>query len=227
MSAIPGVAGATPIQNVGAYGQEIADVLVELDAYDTDADKFVVLNHDDCNFSYRNSIFKDVKNRHHIITSVTLRLSKKPPKQPFYPSLQKYLDENNITDYTAANIREAVIAIRAQKLPDPREIASAGSFFKNPIVPHDVADRILADFPDAPHWDARGDCVKLAAGWLIDQAGLKSYAAHGFQLFPKNALVVTNLNAKSAEDLEQFKVEIVAGVRRKFGVTLEQEPEKI
>ncbi|MCL2173981.1 UDP-N-acetylmuramate dehydrogenase [Candidatus Saccharibacteria bacterium] len=227
MSAIPGYAGSTPIQNVGAYGQEIADTLVELEAYDTDSDEFVVLDHDECGFSYRNSIFKDPATRHHIITSMTLKLSKESPRPPFYPSLQKYLDDNNITDYTSINIRQAVIAIRADKLPDPAETASAGSFFKNPIVSRAVADKLLADFPDAPHWEMPEDKQKLAAGWLIDQAGLKSYSAHGMQIYPKNALVVTNLSAKSADDLEKFKSEVITRVQEKFSVTLEQEPESL
>ena len=227
MSAIPGCAGSTPIQNVGAYGQEIADTLIELEAYDTDTDEFVTLGRDECGFSYRNSIFKSPATRHHIIVSITLQLSKKPPQPPFYPSLQNYLDENEITDYTAANIRAAVMAIRAEKLPDPDDIASAGSFFKNPVVAREVAEKLLVEFPDAPHWEMPNDQMKLAAGWLIDQAGLKSYAAHGLQIYPKNALVVTNLSAKSANDLEKFKSEIITRVQEKFGVTLEQEPENL
>jgi len=227
MSAIPGVAGATPIQNVGAYGQEIADTLIELEAYDTDRDQFVTLDAEACGFSYRNSIFKNPATRHHIITSITLRLSKKPPQPPFYHSLEKYLKEHNITDFTAATIRDAVIKIRADKLPNPRQIASAGSFFKNPIVPRAVAEKLLSEFPDAPHWPMPGDKEKLAAGWLIDQAGLKAYSSHGLQIYPKNALVVTNLSAKSAADLAKFKSEIIAQVKAKFGVTLEQEPENL
>jgi UDP-N-acetylmuramate dehydrogenase len=227
MSAIPGYAGSTPIQNVGAYGQEIADVLVELDAYDTDQNKPVTLSHDDCGFSYRNSIFKNPATRHHIIASITLSLSKEPPKPPFYPTLEKYLTDNNITDYTPASIRAAVVAIRANKLPDPQDVASAGSFFKNPVVPRAVAEELLAEFPDAPHWAMPDDQVKLSAGWLIDQAGLKGYAAHGLQIYSKNALVVTNLNAKSADDLEKFKSEIIARVQEKFHVILEQEPETL
>jgi UDP-N-acetylmuramate dehydrogenase len=227
MSAIPGYAGSTPIQNVGAYGQEIADTLVELDAYDTNSDQFVTLTAEECGFSYRNSIFKNPAKRHHIITSITLQLCKESPKPPFYPSLQKYLTDNNITDYTSTSIRAAVIAVRTDKLPDPRDVASAGSFFKNPIINSDVANKLLEKFPDAPHWEMPGSKIKLAAGWLIDQASLKAYSAHGLQIYPKNALVVTNLEAKSADDLAKFKSEIITKVREKFGVTLEQEPEDL
>jgi UDP-N-acetylmuramate dehydrogenase len=230
MSAIPGYAGSTPIQNVGAYGQEIADTLVELDAYDTDRDELVTLDRDECGFSYRNSIFKDPATRHHVITSITLRLSKEPPQPPFYPALEKYLDEPGIKSrksYTPAEIRTAVIAIRADKLPNPRDIASAGSFFKNPLVSRDVSEKLLAKFPDLPHWEMPDGSEKLAAGWLIDQSGLKGYKNHGLQIYPKNALVVTNLDAKSADDLQEFKSEIIARVREKFGITLEQEPESL
>jgi len=227
MSDIPGCAGSTPIQNVGAYGQEIADVLVDLDAFDTNTDQFVTLNHDDCEFSYRNSIFKNPETRHHIITSITLRLSKELPQPPFYRSLNKYFVESSITDYSPTNIRAAVIAIRGDKLPDPTEIASAGSFFKNPIVSRETAEKLLSEFPDVPHWSMSNDQEKLAAGWLIEQAGLKSYSAHGMQIYPKNALVVTNISAQSAVDLEKFKSEIIARVQEKFGVILEQEPENL
>jgi UDP-N-acetylmuramate dehydrogenase len=233
MSAIPGYAGSTPIQNVGAYGQEIADTLVELEAYDTDSDEFVTLGRDDCGFSYRSSIFKNPTTRHHVITSITLRLTKEPPQPPFYPALEKYLDNRGINgikskkSYTPAAIRDAVIAIRANKLPDPRDIASAGSFFKNPLVSRAAAEKLLAKFPDLPHWEMPNEMEKLAAGWLIEQSGLKGYKNHGLQVYPKNALVVTNLDAKSVDDLQAFKSEIIARVRDKFGVTLEQEPESL
>ncbi|MCL2451663.1 UDP-N-acetylmuramate dehydrogenase [Candidatus Saccharibacteria bacterium] len=255
MSAIPGYAGSTPIQNVGAYGQEIADTLVELEAYDTSNDKFVKLDAEACKFSYRNSIFKNPDTRHHIITSITLKLSKEPPRPPFYPSLEKYLasrhselvsestsnsdqilgaafgtnhqvQDDNFT-FSPSEIRAAVMAIRAEKLPDPRDVASAGSFFKNPIVSRAVAEKLLSRFPEMPHWSMSENQEKLAAGWLIDQAGLKSYSSHGLQIYPKNALVVTNLTARSADDLKQFKSEIIARVKQKFGVTLEQEPENL
>lgn len=227
MSGIPGRAGATPVQNVGAYGQEIADVLTKLEAYDTDSDRFVTLRAGDCGFSYRSSVLKSPETRHHIISSMTLRLNREPPKPPFYPSLSRYLSDNNITDFTPAGIRAAVIAVRANVLPDPQDIASAGSFFKNPLVDRAMADRLLEQHPDAPHWEMPGNRTKLAAGWLIDQAGLKSYSAHGLQIYPKNALVVTNLSATSAEALEKFRSEVVAIVKDKFEVTLEQEPENL
>lgn len=226
MSAIPGYTGATPVQNVGAYGQEIADTLTELEAYDTDSESFVTLSHDDCDFSYRNSIFKNPTERHHVIVSVTLRLRKQFLNPPFYPALEKYLDENNITDFSPQSIRSAVIAVRASKLPPVAEVASAGSFFKNPIVSQKEAIKLLAKFPDAPHWEMPGG-VKLAAGWLIDRAGLKGFRSHGMLVYPNNALVLVNESAESFDDLAAFKSEIVAKVYGKFGVELSQEPEDL
>ncbi len=227
MSAIPGRAGSTPVQNVGAYGQEIADTLIELEAYDTQTGTFVTLERDDCVFSYRNSLFKNPETRHHIITSITLRLNKAWMKPPFYSSLESYLSKHAISEYSPNTIRIAVIAIRTEKLPPVDQIASAGSFFKNPIVTSDVADSLLAHYPDMPHWSMPDNRVKLAAGWLIEQTGLKGFSKYGMAVYPKNALVLTNVNATSTDDLEKFKTEIIAAVQAKFAITLEQEPENL
>ena len=227
MSAIPGRAGSTPVQNVGAYGQEIADTLVSLDAYDTNSNEFVTLSRDDCEFSYRNSVFKNPVTRHHIITSITLRLRKTQMTPPFYPALETYLGSHGVTDYSPQNVRAAVIAVRAEKLPPVEKIASAGSFFKNPIIDKATAEQLLLEFPDAPHWPMGEDKVKLAAGWLIDQAGLKGFSKYGMAVYPKNALVITNQYATSSSDLEQFKSEIIDIVRDQFGIILEQEPEDL
>lgn len=227
MSAIPGRAGSTPVQNVGAYGQEIADTLIELEAFDTKTGEFFSLGRDDCGFSYRNSIFKNPETRHHIITSITLRLGKSWMKPPFYASLESYLSHHDITEYSPDAIRKAVTAIRAEKLPPVDQIASAGSFFKNPIVTSNAADSLLASFPDAPHWPMPDNNVKLAAGWLIEQTGLKGFSKYGMSVYPKNALVLTNVSATSVDDLEKFTTEIIAAVQSTFGVTLEQEPENL
>jgi UDP-N-acetylmuramate dehydrogenase len=227
LSAIPGVAGATPVQNVGAYGQEIADCLQQLEAYDTATNKFVILSHDDCRFSYRNSIFKNPATRHHVITSITLRLHKSNLVPPFYPALETYLKEHRVRDFSPSSIRAAIIAIRAGKLPPVDKIASAGSFFKNPITSKVAADKLLANFPDMPHWPINGDQQKLSAGWLIDQAGLKGFEHYGFQIYPQNALVIVNRGAGNYGGLNKFRAEIIARVYDKFGVKLEQEPEEL
>jgi UDP-N-acetylmuramate dehydrogenase len=215
------------VQNVGAYGQEISQTLTELTVFDIRNKKFKILSNADCKFAYRDSIFKSRENRKYIICDITLQLNRENLKPPFYESLQKYLDENEITDFSPQKIRDTVIAIRNQKLPPVREIPSAGSFFKNPIVDEEIAQKLLAEFPDAPHWPMPEKREKLAAGWLIERAGLKGFAKYGFQVFPQNALVITNIENSTAENLAKFKAEIVARVREKFGVTLEQEPENL
>ena len=227
LSAIPGTAGATPVQNVGAYGAEIADALTELEAYDIQAKAFTTLSKADCQFSYRSSIFKSLRERRYIITSITLRLTREWAKPPFYDSLQKYLDEHHITDYSPAALRSAVVAIRAHSLPDPKLLANTGSFFKNPIVPAGLLTELRRTYPDIPSYDMPDGHVKLLAGWLIDHAGLKGYRAHGMRVYENNALVFVNDSASSYADLAAFKQEIVAKVHATFGVTLEQEPELI
>ncbi len=227
LSAIPGTAGATPVQNVGAYGAEIADVLVELEAYNTKTKSFVTLSGADCPFTYRNSIFKSPVDRHYIITSITIRLSKRPPEPPFYEALEAYLDKHHITEHSPAALRGAVVAIRAQKLPDPHIVANTGSFFKNPIVSRGKLTQLQQDHPGIPFYEMKDGSVKLLAGWLIDQAGLKGYRSHGMKIYEKNALVFINESAKGYDDLAAFRQEIINKIDAAFGVTLEQEPELI
>lgn len=225
LSLIPGTAGATPVQNVGAYGAETADNLESVEVYNLQDHKFITLSKKECGFSYRNSIFKDINNRKYIISEVTFKLSKKDPKPPFYASLQKYLDQNNINQYSPQIIRDAVIAIRQDKLPNPAKIANSGSFFKNPIISADQFEDLIAKFSDMPNWPTPDGQVKIAAGWLLDKAGVKEYSAHGMKVYEKNALVFVNQSAKNFADLDAFKNEIVKKVHNKFGITLQQEPE--
>jgi UDP-N-acetylmuramate dehydrogenase len=227
LSAIPGTAGATPVQNVGAYGQEIASTLVELQAYDIQTHEFVVLDKAACGFSYRNSIFKSPENRRYIIVSIILQLHKGNLAPPFYESLQRYLTEHHITSYTPQTIRQAVIAIRAEKLPDPANIANTGSFFKNPIISREEFAPIIAAHPRMPFYETEDKRIKLLAGWLVDQSGLKGYANHGMKVYDKNALVFVNESAQSYDDLAAFRQEVIARVHEQFNVTLEQEPELI
>lgn len=227
MSAIPGTVGATPVQNVGAYGQEIADTLVELEAYDTVTDTYVTLQSADCGFSYRDSIFKNPARRHHIIASVTLQLDRTNPAPPFYERLQKYLDEKTITYYTPSIIRDAVIAIRSDNLPDPAVYPNTGSFFKNPIIERWLYTDLLKEYPDMPSYEMDDDHVKIPAGWLIDQAGMKGHESHGMKTFEKNALVFVNVSAQNYADLDAFKEEVRGAVRDKFRISLDQEPETL
>lgn len=225
LSAIPGTAGATPVQNVGAYGTEIAETFVQLEAYNLNTGQFVTLGKEDCQFGYRDSMFKRPGNKHLVIVSITLRLLKTNPKPPFYATLQDYLDKHAITAYTPQTIRQAVIALRALRLPDPSNVANTGSFFKNPVVTASDAQKILAHFPNAPHWELPNGSVKFPAGWLIEHAGLRGYQAHGMKLYEHHALVFINDHAKNYNDLLAFKNEVIAKVQAVFGITLEQEPE--
>ncbi len=227
LSLIPGTAGATPVQNVGAYGAEIAEVLLELEVYDLKTHNFAILHKDDCQFSYRSSIFKSPKNRRYIITSITLRLSKRPPEPPFYDNLQYYLDKHQITTYTPQTIRDAVIAVRTSRLPDPELTPNTGSFFKNPVISVDHFNNLYQQYPTMAHWPTKDGHIKVAAGWLIEQAGLKGYQAHGMKIYEKHALVLVNDSAKSYADLATFRQEIIEKVKADFGIILEQEPELI
>ncbi len=157
LSLIPGSTGGTPVQNVGAYGQEISDTLVHVEAYDTKTSKFVTLPGTDCGFSYRDSRFKTGPDRgRFLITSIRLRLRKGNPKPPFYASVLKYFEGHGIKKYTPATLREAVIAIRTSKLPDPAKIRNNGSFFANPIVDEDKFLELHDKHPDIPNWGSGG-----------------------------------------------------------------------
>lgn len=224
LSAIPGTAGAAPVQNIGAYGQEVADTLVSVDAFDTDERRFVTLTAADCELSYRHSIFRGRAQGRYIITAITLRLYTAPPRPPFYAALQSYLNHQGIGIYTPAIIRQAVMAIRADKLPDPARRPNAGSFFKNAIIEQWQLDQLAASHPDLPHYDMGDGRYKVPTGWLIDQAGLRGELLHGMRVHDKNALVLINESAAGYDDLAAAREQIVTAVRDLFRIEIEQEP---
>ncbi len=227
MSAIPGTAGAAPVQNVGAYGQEIADTLVSLEAYDTTTNSFVTLTNEECEFSYRHSIFRGAQQGQYIITSITLKLSKSLPSAPFYESLQKYLDEHAITTFTQQTIRDAVIGIRAEKLPDPAIKPSAGSFFKNAIIESWHLDELRATYPDIKAYDMGNGTFKIYTGWLIEKLGYKNQLIHGMRVNEKNCLVLINESATGYADLAAARDEIIGNIRDTFRIQVNQEPLEI
>ena len=224
MSGIPGTAGAAPVQNVGAYGQEIADTLISLEAYDSKTDTIVTISADECDFSYRNSIFRDKEKGRYCILSITLRLNKSEPKPPYYASLQKYIDENDIREVNLSVIRVAVLNIRSEKLPDPAELPSAGSFFKNALVEKWKLEELQKEYSDIPNYAMSDGRYKIPTGWLIDKAGLRGYRSHGMRVYEKNALVLVNDSATGYDDLAAIREEIVQIVFDKFGIKIEQEP---
>ncbi|MGZ6005746.1 MAG: UDP-N-acetylmuramate dehydrogenase [Candidatus Saccharimonadales bacterium] len=229
LSLVPGSAGATPIQNVGAYGQEISETLVSLEAYDTLSSQFVTLEGSECDFSYRDSRFKKADRGRYLITSITLQLKKDNPKPPFYASVQAYFQENNVTNFTPAALREAVIAIRTAKLPDPAVVRNTGSFFANAVIDNAKYEVLAREFPDLPHWPMSNGMIKLSSAWLIEQAGFKDYhdPETGMATWPRQPLVLVNETAKSTADLLTFKQKIVSAVQTKFGIELVQEPEML
>jgi UDP-N-acetylmuramate dehydrogenase len=227
MSAIPGTAGAAPVQNVGAYGQEIADTLVSLTAYDNETDAFVTLMAADCGFSYRHSIFRGDAVGRYVITDITLRLYTTAPQPPFYAAVQKYFEEHDITLFTAQIVRDAVIAIRKDKLPDPSIMPNTGSFFKNAIVEDWQLVDLRKEYPDIPTYDMSDGRFKVPTGWLIEQTGLKGKTIHGMRIHNKNALVLINESASGYADLAAARDEIMGAVRDKFRITIVQEPLEI
>ena len=227
LSLVPGRAGATPVQNVGAYGQEIADTLIDVEAYDSINKGFVSIENQDCGFGYRTSRFKTNDHGRFYITGLNLRLKKGNPEPPFYPVLDKYLSEHQITSYSPDVIRNAVIDIRSHKLPDPKHVNNNGSFFANPVVTKEKCDQLIQEYPDLPNWPAGEEKVKLSAAWLIAQAGFKDYhdTETGMATWATQPLVLVNEHAKTTKDLLMFKNKIVSTVESMFGVELNQEPE--
>lgn len=229
LSLIPGTTGATPVQNVGAYGKEISDVFVCLQAYDRELKKFVTIPKIECGFGYRTSKFKTTERGRFLISSITLSLTPTKPMPPFYASLERYLTENKITDYTPESIRQAVIAVRNSKLPDPAKVANCGSFFANPIIPRYQVEDLKEKFPGIMYWDKGDDKVKISAAWLLEYLGLKGYhePVTGMATWDNQPLVFVNEKAKNTASLIAFRDAIVQAVDQKFGIQLEQEPELI
>lgn len=228
LSAIPGTAGAGPVQNIGAYGQELSKVLVEVAAYDTQTDTFGSISNEACNFSYRSSRFKTTDKGRFIITAIVLRLGKTNPAPPFYESLQNYLDDHRIEEFTPQTIREAVKAIRKEKLPDPSVVSNNGSFFTNPIIEKAELEEIRTKYPDVKDWPMPDGKIKISAGWLVEKAGFTKDvhdSQTGMATWRGSALVLVNERARSTAQLLQFRQKIVDKVQAMFGIVLEQEPE--
>lgn len=224
MSYIPGTVGAAPIQNIGAYGQELSDVFVSLDAYDIKRSKFVTFSKSDCKFGYRESVFKRNKGNF-IIYSVTLKLKNDISSRLEYKSLTDYFDERKIKSPTLRQARNAVIKIRKQKHLDPDKYPSCGSFFINPIIKRDQLKKLLSAFPKIPYHEVDKEKVKLYAGWLIEQCGWKGKKIGSVGVSNRHALVIINYNTEStSNDVKNLVSKIQNDVQDKFGVKLVPEP---
>ena len=224
LSLIPGTVGAAPIQNIGAYGLEMAERFGHLDAVELDTGASRRFSAADCRFGYRDSVFKGEAAGRYLITRVVFRLPRRWRPVLGYADLQRHFGERGIAAPDARQISDAVIAIRRAKLPDPAECGNAGSFFKNPVVDAATAQAVLAAHPDAPHYPQSDGSVKLAAGWLIDRCGWKGRALGPVACHARQALVLVNTGGATGADVQRLAERIADEVRARFGVALEVEP---
>lgn len=224
LSGIPGTVGAAPIQNIGAYGQELKDTFLKLTAFDIYNDRFVVFDKNDCRFGYRESIFKKKSHwQKFIITDITLKLSKDNKPKTVYESLEKLVDKN----LTLKSVRKAVLTLRREKLEDPKNVGNAGSFFKNPVISGKIKERLEKKYPDLKFFPYKSK-FKISAAWLIEKAGWKGKQYKGAGVSSKHALILINRsgNAK-ARDINDLADKIIKDVNKKFGIKLEREVQLI
>jgi len=224
LSLIPGTTGAAPVQNIGAYGVELKDVFVELEAVDLGSGEIRTFDHATCRFGYRDSIFKHEAKGQYCITTVTLALTRSEHQLNIsYGDIRKTLETNGISNPGIADISRAVIQIRSSKLPDPARIGNCGSFFKNPEVPRSVLDHILTTHPQAVHYDLPDGRVKIPAGWLIEQCGWKGKRVGNTGCYEKQALVLVNYGGATGQEVKDLAYVIIDSVEKTFGVRLEPE----
>lgn len=225
LSLIPGSVGASPMQNIGAYGVEIKDTFYQLEALHIETGEVHTFNNQQCAFGYRESVFKrDLKNQY-IITYVEFRLQKEAKVNTSYGAINDELKAQGIVNPTIKDVSNAVIAIRQSKLPNPKEIGNAGSFFKNPVVDKSHGEQLKVLFPEIPMYPVPNDetKVKLAAGWLIEKAGFKGMRIENYGVHVKQALVLVNYGGSKGQDIFDLSTKILATIEEKFGVLLERE----
>ncbi len=223
LSLIPGNVGASPIQNIGAYGVELKDVFYELEAYHILEKRWQKFSLADCAFGYRDSIFKRKQAGEFMIASVTFQLRKKPIFHINYGDIKQGLEKMKIQEISIQAISEVVIQIRSSKLPDPTTIGNAGSFFKNPIIPKNQFEQIKLIFPDINGYPAGNEKYKIAAGWLIEQCGWKGYRNGDVGCYHKQALVLVNYGKATGNQIFQLSVDIIDSVFNRFQILLERE----
>jgi UDP-N-acetylmuramate dehydrogenase len=222
LSHIPGHTGAAPVQNIGAYGAEVSGIITSVETFCTDTLNELVITARHCAFGYRESIFKSTLKGRTIITAVNFRLSKKPSPNLSYGALEE--ETEKLGGPTLRNIRRAVINIRASKLPDPAVAGNAGSFFKNPVVDATTAERLLKEYPGMPVFPNRETgTAKLAAGWLIEQAGWKGLSKGRAGVYPRQALILVNNGGATGSEILALARDIQADVKAKFGVEIDTE----
>ena len=217
LALIPGTVGAAPIQNIGAYGREVCDFIDYVECISSQTNEQFRLSRDECNFGYRDSVFKQGMADKCVITRVGFRIPKHWQAAAEYGELKK------LSNPSADDIFNQVINIRRAKLPDPAQTGNAGSFFKNPVIDSQTFDSIAKNYPDAPHYPASGQKVKVPAAWLIDQLGFKGKVVGDIQCHPKQALVLTNTGNGTGKDVLQMARDIMQAVSEHFGISLENE----
>lgn len=223
LSLIPGTVGAAPIQNIGAYGVELQEVFVQLEALHLDTGRFITRNNQECGFGYRDSIFKKELKGKVVIVSVSLKLSKKPQPRFEYASLKQKLEEKGIVNPGIKDVSDAVIEVRQSKLPDPKEIGNTGSFFKNPVISVFLFDELKRQYPELPGYAVTEHLVKVPAGWLIEQTGWKGKRKGDAGVHSKQALVLVNHGSATGIQLWELASEIIEVVQDKFGIKLSPE----
>lgn len=223
LSLIPGKVGASPMQNIGAYGVEVKDVIVEVEALNIRNLSVRTFSNKECEFGYRSSIFKTTEKGNYIITSVIYRLSKVPRVNTSYGAIESELKRLRINNPTIKQISQAVINIRNSKLPNPAEIGNSGSFFKNPIVSLNVKNKLLAEYPSMPHYLQTTGEFKIAAGWLIELNGWKGKRINNYGVHNNQALVLVNYGGAEGKDILKLSEDIIQSISKKFEIILERE----
>jgi UDP-N-acetylmuramate dehydrogenase len=222
LSLIPGNVGASPIQNIGAYGAEMKDCFVELEALNIATLELEIFSKLDCHFGYRESVFKNKFRNQYIICSATFQLNKNPHYNTMYGSIEKELEKTGVKELSVKAISDAVIHIRSSKLPDPSTIGNAGSFFKNPIINKELFEMIHSQFHDAVVYP-QGKDFKLGAAWLIEKCGWKGFRRGDAGVHEHHALVLINYGSATGKEIFDLSEEILQSVKQKFGVELERE----
>jgi UDP-N-acetylmuramate dehydrogenase len=223
LALIPGCIGASPMQNIGAYGVEIKDVFHSLEAWHLQDKELHSFSLEDCAFGYRESVFKRKYKGQYIITHVTYRLRKTPEFRISYGAIQQELERMGVQELSIRAVADAVIGIRMSKLPDPAVIGNAGSFFKNPELPAETFVALKKRFPDIVGYSTSSGMVKLAAGWLIERAGWKGYRKGDAGVHENQALVLVNYGQATGDEIFQLSEEILHSIDAQFGVHLERE----
>jgi len=224
LSAIPGTVGGTPIQNVGAYGAEVSDVIISVEVFDIQEGEVGMLLNEECDFSYRDSIFKKSAKDRYIITNVIFKLSKIQPKSPHYPGVREYFESKNITNPSLKDISQSIVEIRKNKLPDPSEVASCGSFFKNPFVNEETYLTIKGKYPDVKAFKIEDGSYKIPAGWILEILGYKGKRIGNLEFYSQNALVLTNIGNATTDELLKLVKKVQLEVKKEFGINIEPEP---